>query len=272
MASNTPAKRSFDSSSASDAGPSEKKAKSDDFDASFEISSSLIDEMEELEQEEELLCSSNMPSLQTAKDVVRNSSIKTKQNWSRPSPPDIDPANDVISFQQIDIDHYQDRPIPGMPGLQSGQVPILRMYGVTMEGNSVCAHLHGFLPYFYVPLPCNQFKVEHCDDFRRSLNNAVLSDRRSKMDEPVAVVSIEICQRCSLYGFHFNKMYSFLKITMASPKLVAPARRIICLMEMGPFNTVSSQSYESNIEYEIRFMVDSGVVGCNWIDCPPGKN
>ena len=36
---------------------------------------------------------------------------------------------------------------PSQRGLQ--QVPLLRMYGVTMAGNSVCAFLHGFEPYFF---------------------------------------------------------------------------------------------------------------------------
>ena len=58
--------------------------------------------------------------------------------------------------------------------------------------------------------------------------------------------------RCSLYGFHFNKKFPFLKITVAAPKLVATTRRIVCSMEMPPFRTVCHQSYESNIEYEIR--------------------
>lgn len=37
-------------------------------------------------------------------------------------------------------------------------VPIIRLYGVTEEGNSVFAHVHGFVPYFYIPCPPN-FKV-----------------------------------------------------------------------------------------------------------------
>ena len=38
-----------------------------------------------------------------------------------------------------------------MPSCKSGPVPIVRMFGVTMEGNSVTAHIHGFQPYFFVP-------------------------------------------------------------------------------------------------------------------------
>lgn len=30
---------------------------------------------------------------------------------------------------------------------------VIRMYGVTQEGHSVCAHVYNFRPYFYVELP-----------------------------------------------------------------------------------------------------------------------
>lgn len=29
--------------------------------------------------------------------------------------------------------------------------------------------------------------------------------------------------------------------------------------------------YESNIEYNLRFMIDTDVVGCNWIELPAKK-
>lgn len=46
-----------------------------------------------------------------------------------------------------------DSPVAGMPGQSQGKVPIIRMFGVTDSGNSVCCHIHGFAPYFYVPAP-----------------------------------------------------------------------------------------------------------------------
>ena len=66
--------------------------------------------------------------------------------------------------------------------------------------------------------------------------------------------------------------YPFLKITVVLPKLVAPAKR---LLENGitlqSYGFRAFQAYESNIEYEIRAMVDTDVIGCNWIECPAGK-
>ncbi|KAK6191029.1 hypothetical protein SNE40_002779 [Patella caerulea] len=59
---------------------------------------------------------------------------------------------------------------------------------------------------------------------------------------------------------------------MALPRLIAPAKR---LLEQGfqcpGFGTSGFQSYESNIDFEIRFMVDANVVGCNWVEFPAGK-
>ena len=73
--------------------------------------------------------------------------------WKRPSPPAIDSSKDALVFQQLDVDHYIDSKSHSMLDLPSpkGEVaPILRMFGLTMEGHSVVCHIHGFLPYFYV--------------------------------------------------------------------------------------------------------------------------
>lgn len=81
-----------------------------------------------------------------------------------------------------------------MPGTKVGPVPIVQMYGVTMEGNSVLCHIHGFVPYFYVPAPPG-FQQSHCSLFQDSLNTAVLGDMRSNKDNVTQV---------SVQGANFN--------------------------------------------------------------------
>lgn len=44
-------------------------------------------------------------------------------------------------------------PLPEGPPTSRNSVPILRAFGVTDEGFSVCCHIHGFAPYFYTPAP-----------------------------------------------------------------------------------------------------------------------
>ena len=73
----------------------------------------------------------------------------------------------------------------------SGPVPIVQMYGVTMEGNSVLCHIHGFVPYFFVPAP-KDLEHSQCKSFQDALNRAVLDDMRSNKDNVVDVSSIMI--------------------------------------------------------------------------------
>lgn len=74
--------------------------------------------------------------------------------------------------------------------------------------------------------------------------------------------------------FQGNKMIPFIKITLAVPKLIAPAKRLLEKREVNfrDFNNISYAAFESNIDFEIRFMADTKVVGCNWIELPPKKH
>ena len=230
-------------------GPPRKRARTDDIEDPFSF-------------EEEL---ASFHSLE------RSGSAMCPSRWCRPDPPQLSSAQDEITFQQIDIDHYIGDPVEGMPGARNGPVPIVRMYGVTMEGNSVCAHIHGFLPYFYVPAPSESFANVDCDRLRHLLNDAVLSDMRSNKDGiSQAIYAVELCRKCSMLGFHFNRLFPFLKITVATPKLVPSTRRVLNNISMPQYGSMSCPSFESNVDFEVRFMVDTGIVGCNWIKCSPG--
>lgn len=59
-------------------------------------------------------------------------------------------------FMQIDCDYYV-----GRKGNSDQEHGIIRVYGVTKEGNSVLAHIHDFISYFYVEKP-----IELDDDER----------------------------------------------------------------------------------------------------------
>ncbi|XP_032444464.1 DNA polymerase delta catalytic subunit [Xiphophorus hellerii] len=192
--------------------------------------------------------------------------------WRRPSAPSLDPSSDTLVFQQIDLDYYLGGSIAGMPGQSQGKVPIIRMFGVTDSGNSVCCHVHGFAPYFYVPAPSG-FTSNYLDEFKRELNSVVLKDMRSNKDNiSITVLAVDICRKESIYGYHGQRSLDFLRITMAMPRLIAPAKRLLEQgFKFGPFPIQSYQAYEANIDFEIRFMVDSDVVGCCWIELPKDK-
>ncbi|TKS91801.1 DNA polymerase delta catalytic subunit [Collichthys lucidus] len=192
--------------------------------------------------------------------------------WRRPHAPTLDPSSDTLVFQQIDLDYYLGATVAGMPGQSQGKVPIIRMFGVTDGGNSVCCHIHGFAPYFYVPAPSG-FTSNYLGEFKKELNSAVLKDMRSNKDNiSVTVLAVDITRKENMYGYHGKRSLDFLRITMAMPRLIAPAKRLLEQgFKFGPFSIQSYQSYEANIDFEIRFMVDTDVVGCCWIELPKGK-
>ena len=65
-----------------------------------------------------------------------------------------------------------------------------------------------------------------------------------------------------MYSYHGNKPVDFLRITMAMPRLIAPAKRLLEQgFKFGPFSSQSYPSYEANIDFEIRCVV----YGKRWI-------
>lgn len=51
----------------------------------------------------------------------------TYSEWERPAvDKDFSPNKSSLIFQQIDVDHYLDKPLAGMPGARLGPVPVLR--------------------------------------------------------------------------------------------------------------------------------------------------
>ncbi|KAM5131970.1 DNA polymerase delta catalytic subunit [Mantella aurantiaca] len=247
-----------------------KKKKSDwddDGPSQFEEELAFLDEVEADMALEMSEANSNADVLPVVK-----LSDKISPKWLRPPLPAIDPLKDSVCFHQIELDHYVGKHVPGMLGAMHGPVPIIRMFGITADGNSVCCHIHGFAPYFYVPCQTG-FQQEHLSEFKKELNTAVIKDMRSNKDNiSQAVLAVDICMKENMYGYHGKRSMPFLKITMALPRLIAPAKR---LLEQGlrvdSFPTHSYQAYEANIDFEIRFMVDNDIVGCNWIELPAGK-
>lgn len=69
---------------------------------------------------------------------------------------------------QIDVDYEYITPYLYNYSEDHFGEPLLRIYGVTENSNSVCATIEGFFPYFYVKMPSN-FTVDHLPAFKNHL-------------------------------------------------------------------------------------------------------
>jgi DNA polymerase delta subunit 1 len=207
-------------------------------------------------------------------------------SWHRPTPPPWAQLGDLstlgnggppdlrfgLAFQQYDIDYtILPFPLEGMNvGVKAGPCPVIRMYGFTQDGYSVCAKIHGVLPYIFLPAPA-AFKESDCEEIRKFLNRTLEAQISNQGKVPVYCLSVESVQRSSIYGYA-PKHSTFLKVTLASPKHVPTLRS---LLEMGVklMPTYPHQqfvTYESNLPFVLRFMVDRDIVGGNWITLAAG--
>ncbi|CAH8567170.1 unnamed protein product [Heterobilharzia americana] len=76
----------------------------------------------------------------------------------------------------------------------------------------------------------------------------------------------------NVYGFHGNRSLPFLRITVALPRVIAPAKRILDNgLAFSNYPLQSYSAFEANIDFEIRFMTDTQMTGCSWVEAPAGK-
>ncbi|CAM9213746.1 unnamed protein product [Choristocarpus tenellus] len=202
--------------------------------------------------------------------------------WSRPELKAFNVKDTAIAFQWVDVDMASGAPLTTdpatgrKPAQQSPEkvVPVIRLYGVTEEGNSVFVHVHGFIPYFYIPCPPN-FKDEH----RAALQDAIISAVRARergdekmLKSPCLGVQWASDMQ-SLLGYTFGNKRDFLRIYLAMPSLVPKIKTLLAdgLIVQGYGHFSAATSFESNVPFVLRFMVDKEIAGASWVELPPGS-
>ena len=207
--------------------------------------------------------------------------------WRRPPVPQIDTKADAITLQWLDVDmtvgkRLQYNPaghhLP-VPGASSGVVPIIRFYGVTPNGNSAAVFVHGFTPYLYVSCPPNFIGAR--SQVRKALNDRLQSDKSNRRQEAeMAKLNGELClgveieqDKRSILGYQSGtSTAAFFKIYVATPNFVNSVKRILDdgLDVPGYGRLQNLLTYESNVPFVLRFMIDKDITGAGWLECPGG--
>jgi DNA polymerase delta subunit 1 len=135
---------------------------------------------------------------------------------------------------------------------------ILRVYGITEFNQSICVHVDGFLPYLYV----NSSEID-----KKSLNDSIhesISEYNSNKSGEY-IDDLYTVDRISLMGFSNSEYKKFTKIILKSPKYM---RTCMNVLEQGQ----GLLTYEGNIGYELRFMIDKKFGGFDWIEIKAYKD
>ncbi|PVH33726.1 hypothetical protein PAHAL_8G054900 [Panicum hallii] len=192
--------------------------------------------------------------------------------WKRPAlPADLATGcSRPVAFQQLEIDYVIGESHKELLPNSSGPAAILRIFGVTREGHSICCQVHGFEPYFYIGCPSGM-GPDDISRFHQTLEGRMKESNRSS-NVPRFVKRVELVQKQTIMHYQTQQSQPFLKIVVALPTMVASCRGIL---ERGitieGLGSKSFLTYESNILFALRFMIDCNIVGGNWIEVPAGK-
>ncbi|RLM58573.1 DNA polymerase delta catalytic subunit [Panicum miliaceum] len=192
--------------------------------------------------------------------------------WKRPAlPADLATGcSRPVAFQQLEIDYVIGESHKELLPNSSGPAAILRIFGVTREGHSICCQVHGFEPYFYIGCPSGM-GPDDISRFHQTLEGRMKESNRSS-NVPRFVKRVELVQKQTIMHYQTQQSQPFLKIVVALPTMVASCRGIL---EKGitieGLGSKSFLTYESNILFALRFMIDCNIVGGNWIEVPAGK-
>ncbi|KAL5555418.1 hypothetical protein UlMin_037654 [Ulmus minor] len=191
--------------------------------------------------------------------------------WARPPL-----ANDYVSgsrnvvFQQLEIDYVIGESHKVLMRNSSGPAAIIRIFGVTKEGHSVCCNVHGFEPYFYINCPPGM-GADDIPNFQKILEGRMMEANRNS-NVPKFICRIDLVHKRSIMYYQQQKSYAFLKIVVALPTMVASCRGILDRgIQIDGLGMKSFMTYESNVLFALRFMIDCNIVGGNWIEVPAGK-
>ncbi|KAI9789727.1 MAG: DNA-directed DNA polymerase delta [Piccolia ochrophora] len=190
-------------------------------------------------------------------DLKKKNSEKDQQ-WARPPLEDFDEKRDGICFQQIEAEE----------GTLHGGKTTIKLFGVTEDGHSVLLHVTDFLHYLYVPAPVN-FQKSDCSEFASYLETRVALPQQ-------AIHSVQMVMRENLKGFQGNQKSPYLKVTVTDPKHIPKVRTVIERQGAnwkGLWRVSAEDSILTfdNIQYVLRFMVDTKIAGMSWVSAPASK-
>ncbi|RPB11091.1 DNA polymerase delta subunit [Morchella conica CCBAS932] len=187
---------------------------------------------------------------------LKGGNAERDQKWARPDlEPGWDPATESLIFQQIDVEE----------GTLNGKTN-LRLFGVTEDGHSVLLHVTDFLQYLYVAAPVN-FTHDLLPDYKRALEMK-LSNGFDNI-----IHTVQLVMRQNLYHYTGGKNLPYIKISVTDPKY---ASRVRGLIERGDANykkmwpSGDIMTFD-NIQYVMRFMVDTNISGMSWVEVPAGN-
>lgn len=137
-----------------------------------------------------------------------------------------------VTFQLLDCDY-----------IMLGNSPVVRLFGKTKEGKTVCAFYKNYFPYFYILPKKSKSKIE--DFLKQEFNSQI--------------IHIEEVEKFLPLGYQKEKT-KLIKLTLRDPSKVPEIRENIKREGMA------EDIFEADILFKYRFMSDFDLSGFKWIE------
>ncbi|KAF2863105.1 DNA polymerase delta catalytic subunit [Piedraia hortae CBS 480.64] len=188
-------------------------------------------------------------------DTLKQKNGEKDQRWARPPLDDFNEKTDRLTFQAIETEE----------GTVQGGKTAVKLFGVTETGHSVLLHVTDFQHYLYVAAPVS-FTKSDVEPFKAFLETSMGGHQ-------AAISSIQMVLRENLFGFQGNQKSPYLKITVTDPKQI---NRLRTTIESGNANYKGLWKAAEggvltfdSIQYILRFMIDTGIMGMSWVSVDP---
>lgn len=180
--------------------------------------------------------------------------------WARPPVQRLE-RDECLVFQHVQTTQ-------GRRGWGDDTRPIIRLWGVTKNENSVMVEIDDFYPYLWCKLP-QQFETREIAQFVLNLNLAIHSKifgqkkYLQRTDKRYFRSGFQ-AKKKDIYNYDPSAGHWFLKLTAELKDFIPIARKILTDGELTqyPYNF---PCYEAKLDFALRFMVDTRLSGCQWI-------
>lgn len=160
----------------------------------------------------------------------------------------------VLDWYQTDYeDEYDDESEDAYnnnKGL-SNRVYIIKMFGVTKDGHSVCANIEGFKPFFYI----SGMDGELSPSKQSVLRSKIVRRMRKGMEDQF---KMEVVYKKGIWGFTNNQKQQYIKFSF---------QNLTCMYIVRKFlkGTGDYMFHESNIDPFLRFVHAQDLQPCGWV-------
>ncbi len=145
---------------------------------------------------------------------------------------------------------------------------MIRGYGVTEEGNSICVHISGFQPYFYFKIPQEWTQTEF-NMFRDSVKMLVPDFHRN------GLINTSIVQKKEFYGFTNNQLFQFGVFVFRNNSsynayINVLKEKTIYVKRLGQEFDMRNKIYETKVTPLLRFFHAQDLDPAGWCRIPAG--